>query len=181
MSESTPRIAAFLDRDGVLNELVQRDGHAVSPRTLKDFRIFPEVASAVERLRELGLEVFVVTNQPDIARGLMSKTDLDGMHERLRSAIAPREIVTCPHDDRDACTCRKPKPGMLVDLAKKYNVDLARSFMVGDSHKDVEAARRAGVRSIFVDRRGDASTDADIVVRTLSAAVAHIESALPVR
>ena len=178
MSAGDRRIAAFLDRDGVLNELVSRDGRKVSPRTVREFRLFEEAGPAVRRLRDLGLEVFVVTNQPDIGRGLMEAAELREMHAQLERAIAPREIAVCPHDDADGCHCRKPRPGMLLDLAERHHVDLSRSFMIGDMAKDMEAGRRAGVHSILIDRTGDTSIDADVVVSTLALAVSHIASAL---
>src|SRR5580658_5694973 len=89
----------FLDRDGILNELVVRDGQGVSPRALSDFRLRPDAIRAVPQLRACGLQVFVVTNQPDIARGLMEPRTLEQMTGVLRSALDVEEVLICPHDD----------------------------------------------------------------------------------
>jgi D-glycero-D-manno-heptose 1,7-bisphosphate phosphatase len=170
------RLAVFLDRDGVLNALVPRDGRMVSPRSVDDFVLFDDVPGAVRRLRERGVLVFVTTNQPDIARGQLSPDALTEMTAVLRDAIAPDEVLVCTHDDGDGCECRKPAPGMMIDLATRWGVDLASSFVVGDSWRDIEAGRRAGCRTVLVDR-GDAAAGgaiADLTVRTLSDAVAHI-------
>lgn len=177
MASAERRAGVFFDRDGVLNELVLRGGHWVSPRRIEDFRLSPEVADAVPRLRSLGYALFVVTNQPDIARGLMARADLEQMTALVRAAVAPDEIVICPHDDADRCTCRKPLPGMLVALAARWDLDMERSFMVGDSAKDIGAGRQAGCRTIFIDRSGDGVVAADYTVRTLMSAVDIIERA----
>ena len=177
MASAERRAAVFLDRDGVLNELVLRDGHWVSPRRAQDFRLSPEVPGAVPRLRSLGYALFVVTNQPDIARGLMAHAELEQMTALLRAAVGPDEIVICPHDDAEGCECRKPRPGMLLGLGARWDLDMGRSFMVGDSTKDIEAGRRAGCRTIFIDRSGGGIDAADYTVRTLTAAVDIIERA----
>ncbi len=164
----------FLDRDGILNELVVRDGQAVSPRALSDFRLRPDALRAVPQLRACGLQIFVVTNQPDIARGLLEPRTLDQMTGVLQSALDVEEVLICPHDDADHCECRKPNAGMLVALARRWDVDLSRSFVVGDSWKDMEAGRRAGCRTIFVGLQPEASVTPDAVVPDLDAAVATI-------
>ena len=98
----------------------------------------------MERLRDAGLTPIVVTNQPDVARGLIAPQTLVAMHERLAAALPVLDIFVCTHDSSDACACRKPKPGMLEAAAVKWNIDLQRSFMVGDRASDVEAGRAAG-------------------------------------
>jgi D-glycero-D-manno-heptose 1,7-bisphosphate phosphatase len=168
----------FLDRDGILNELVIRDGQAVSPRRLDDFRLLDVAGQAVKRLGRMGLHVLVATNQPDIARGLMNPRDLEEMTRRLQAALAVDDVMVCPHDDADGCECRKPKPGMLLALAERWHVDLSQSFLVGDSWKDVEAGRRAGCRTVLVGPRAGAAPGVDAVVPDLTAAVAVIESYL---
>ena len=168
--------AVFLDRDGVLNELVLRDGMAVSPRRVEDFRLSDGAMQAVQRLREVGLLVFVVSNQPDIARGQLTQEDLSQMSRILEDIVGINEVVVCPHDDADGCVCRKPKPGMLYGLAERWDVDLQKSFVVGDSWKDIEAGRRAGCRTVFLDRGRGRSADADWTVVTLGDAVQVIVS-----
>lgn len=168
------RPAIFLDRDGVLNEVLWRDGAPASPRRAADFRVSAAAAQAVRRLRSAGLPVFVVTNQPDLARGTLTGEEHERMLALLRAAVPVDDVAVCPHDDADACACRKPKPGMLEDLAARHGISLARSVMVGDSQKDVEAGRRAGCRTILIRREYNRGLEADAVVDTLDSAVDEI-------
>jgi D-glycero-D-manno-heptose 1,7-bisphosphate phosphatase len=144
------RPGVLLDRDGVLNRVVLRDGRGASPRSFAEFELLPGAARAVASLRAAGLPVLVVTNQPDVARGFLAPAELARMHEHLRRRVQPDEIYACLHDDADRCDCRKPRPGLLLRAAADFQLDLARSWMVGDSWKDVEAARAASCRMIFV-------------------------------
>jgi D-glycero-D-manno-heptose 1,7-bisphosphate phosphatase len=168
----------FLDRDGVLNRLVERDGGRYSPRRLSEFELYPDSAACVDRLRRLGIPVFGITNQPDLARGRMDRSEHEAILAALEARVALTELVVCPHDDRDGCPCRKPKPGMILDLAERWSVDLSKSIVVGDSWRDIEAGRAAGARTVYIC---DASTNvegADVTVGSLDAAVAYIESYL---
>ncbi|MGQ0813383.1 MAG: HAD-IIIA family hydrolase [Gemmatimonadota bacterium] len=162
--------AVFLDRDGVLNHLVLRDGKPVSPRVLEDFAIVEDAAASLGRLKSAGFRVFVVTNQPDVARGAMPAATLDAMLERLRAKVPLDDIAVCIHDDIDACECRKPKAGLLRELAARWHVDLGRSIMVGDTWRDVQAGRAARCTTVLV---GAASEHAgsDFKATTLSEAV----------
>jgi D-glycero-D-manno-heptose 1,7-bisphosphate phosphatase len=144
------RPGVLLDRDGVLSRVVLREGRGVSPRSFAEFEFLPGVRAAVASLRGVGLPVVVVTNQPDIARGLLQPEELERMHEHLRAHVPVDRIHACTHDDADGCACRKPRPGLLLRAAAEFHLDLERSWMVGDSWKDVEAARAAGCRMIFV-------------------------------
>jgi len=144
------RPGVLLDRDGVLNSVVVRFGRGFSPRRFAEFKLLPGVVAAVALLRAAGLPVVVVTNQPDIARGLLQPAELERMHEFLRGHVPVDRIYTCPHDDSDHCTCRKPRPGLLLRAAAEFQLDLEHTWMVGDSWKDVEAARAAGCRMIFI-------------------------------
>ncbi len=144
------RPGVLLDRDGVLNRVVLREGRGASPRSFAEFQLLPGVRAAVESLRDAGLPVLVVTNQPDIARGLLAPEELERMHEHLRGHVPVDRIYTCTHDDSDRCICRKPRPGLLLRAAAEFQLDLEHSWMVGDSWNDVEAARAAGCRMILV-------------------------------
>ena len=155
MIAARSRPAVFLDRDGVLNEAFVRGGVPTPPRSLEEFRVLPGVARACSELQRAGFVLVVVTNQPDVARGKLTPAEVDRMHERLHSLVPLDEICVCLHDDSDDCACRKPQPGMLLDAAARLNLDLARSASVGDRWRDIEAARRAGVRAIYVERHYD--------------------------
>lgn len=162
--------AVFLDRDGVLNRLVQRDGRGVSPRSLGEFKLVRGARTHVERLRDSGCRVFVVTNQPDIARGFLAPETLASMMEALRREIPIDDLAVCPHDDGSACDCRKPAPGLLLGLAERWAVDLERSFIIGDSWRDIEAGRRAGCRTVLVQRGRYGGLAPDCRVRSLGEA-----------
>src|SRR5262245_37039564 len=130
--------AVFLDRDGVLNKVVWRGTVAASPRQVEEFEIEPSAAAGMEALKAAGWLRLVVTNQPDISRGLMTREALDAIHGRLAAAIDVDGISACLHDNHDHCDCRKPKPGLLTVLAASHGVDLEQSWMVGDQDRDIE-------------------------------------------
>lgn len=142
--------AVFLDRDGVLSEAPMRDGKPGSPRTLAEFRLLPGVPEAVRRLKEAGYLVIVVTNQPDVARGLVSQEVIDQMHHSLICSCRMDGVFACFHDS--GCNCRKPACGLLLDAAAIHNIELRGSWMVGDQERDIEAGRRAGCNVVFIDR-----------------------------
>jgi D-glycero-D-manno-heptose 1,7-bisphosphate phosphatase len=146
------RRAVFLDRDGVINRAVVRDGMPYPPGRAEDVEILPGVPEALSRLREAGFRLVVVTNQPDVARGTQRREVIDAMHASLAAALPLDEFRVCDHDDRDGCDCRKPMPGLLEAAARDAGLSLSASFMVGDRWRDVEAGRRAGCTTIFIDR-----------------------------
>ena len=158
--------AVFLDRDGVLNAAVVRDGKPYPPARLEDVEILPGVPAALAALRGAGYVLVVVTNQPDVARGAQTREAIDAIHAHLRRELPLDAIYCCFHDDADRCACRKPAPGMLRDAARDLDLDLATSFMIGDRWRDVDAGRAVGCRTIFVDRhyseRQPASFDAKV-------------------
>ena len=170
------RPAVFLDRDGVLTEAFVRDGVPTPPRTQAEFRVLPGVAEACSGLRQAGFVLVVVTNQPDIARGTQDRAEVDKMNERLCSLVPLDEVCVCPHDEADGCTCRKPQPGLLLDAADRLGLDLVRSVSVGDRWRDVEAALRAGVTAIHINRHYDEQppVGAHVVVADLPEAAAWI-------
>jgi D-glycero-D-manno-heptose 1,7-bisphosphate phosphatase len=170
------RPAVFLDRDGVLNEAVVVNGRPTPPATLADLQMRPGVVEACTELHDAGYVLVLVTNQPDIARGTQTRAEVNRMHARLREVLPLDDIVMCVHDDDDNCRCRKPQPGMLLDAADRLGLDLSVSVCVGDRWRDVEAARRAGVRAVFVECHYDepAATGADLIVGSLLEAVPWI-------
>jgi len=163
--------AVFLDRDGVINHAIIRDGKAFSPRTREEFLIVEGAASAVRALQEAGFKVLVVTNQPDIARGLLSEVDLDWMTALVLMKTGVDDVLVCPHDDHHQCLCRKPLPGMLREGALKWGIDLTRSYMVGDGWKDMEAGKKVGCKSILIDAPYNETVSCDCRVKDLKSAV----------
>ena len=145
------RRAVFLDRDGVVNRAILREGKPYPPSALSDLRLLPGVREACRKLREAGFALILITNQPDIARGVTTAQQVADIHARLQRYLQLDDIQVCPHDDSAQCDCRKPKPGLLFEAARKWDIDLAASFVVGDRWRDVEAGQRAGCRPIFVD------------------------------
>lgn len=166
--------AVFLDRDGVLNEVVYRSGQAASPRSLEEFRLVEGTVGPLRRLRAAGYRLFVVTNQPDVARGLLDGAALRAMNDRLTQALPVERVLACTHDDPEGCLCRKPRPGMLLEVAHSERIDLSASFMVGDSWKDIEAGEAAGCTSILLRRDYNRETEAHQVVVTLAEAADFI-------
>jgi D-glycero-D-manno-heptose 1,7-bisphosphate phosphatase len=151
VGEKVMRSAVFLDRDGVINRAVVRDGKPHPPASLRDLEILPRVPEALSAMKAQGYSLVVVTNQPDVARGNSSRDLVYRIHERLKSELDLDAILTCFHDNLDACECRKPKPGLLLQAALDFDIDLTSSFMVGDRWSDIEAGRRAGCRTLFID------------------------------
>jgi D-glycero-D-manno-heptose 1,7-bisphosphate phosphatase len=169
--------AVFLDRDGVLNEAVMRDGKPYPPDSAETARIAADAPGALARLKAQGLALIVVTNQPDVARGKQTREAVEEIHRVLSAALPVDDFVSCFHDDRDACECRKPKPGLILAAAARHGVDVARSFLVGDRWRDIDAGRAAGCRTVWIDRgyreRGP-SSPADATVASLDEAAAWI-------
>lgn len=168
--------AVFLDRDGVLNANVMRDGRPVAPETVDAFRLLPGVPEAARRLKRAGFLLVVVTNQPDIGTGRTPRATVDAMHDMIRAAIGVDDIRICTHVDADHCDCRKPKPGMILAAAAAHDIDLSRSYMVGDRWRDIDAGRAAGCLTIFVDYRYKQESPAlpDKIVGSLSEAADFI-------
>jgi D-glycero-D-manno-heptose 1,7-bisphosphate phosphatase len=143
----------FLDRDGVLNRAVVRRGRPYPPASVGEVEVLPGVADALVRLRAAGYALVVVTNQPDIARGVVSAESVEAIHDHLRTELGLEDIRVCPHDDGDRCECRKPRPGLLL---RGPVFEASRSVMVGDRWRDVEAGRAAGCgRTVLVDYHYD--------------------------
>lgn len=145
------RPAVFLDRDGVLNRTLVRAGVPHPPESAGQVEILPGVVEALRRLDERGLPLIVVTNQPDVARGTQTKQEVERINQHLRERLPLTAFYVCFHDAPDNCACRKPMPGLLTDAAAAYNIDLRRSFMVGDRWSDVAAGQAAGCRTVLID------------------------------
>ncbi len=143
--------AVFLDRDGVINKAIIKNGKDCSPRSIDEFELVEDIIPAVKKLKENGYLIFVATNQPDIARKKLELAELDKMTQEIKNNLTIDEIMICPHDNHHGCGCRKPKPGMIFYAAKKFEIDLTKSYFVGDTIKDMQAAASAGCKSILID------------------------------
>ncbi len=145
--------AVFLDRDGVINRALVRDGKPYPPASLDEFEILPGVAEACAKLKAAGFLLVVATNQPDVGRGTLSQAVLDEIHAEMRRRLPIDRVEVCTHPGKGAsdCDCRKPRPGMLLRAAKELGIDLAQSWMVGDRWRDIDCGAAAGVKTLFID------------------------------
>lgn len=173
--------ALFLDRDGVLDALVFRHGEWGAPLAPEQVEILPGVVDALQRAAAAGWLVFVVSNQPDAAKGQATIESLREVHEAIVRALcgAPiREWLYCYHQASDGCSCRKPSPRLVLEAAGRHDVDLAASWFAGDQDSDVECGRRAGCRPALLQyahsnpKRG--AQRADVVVRDLPELVSRL-------
>jgi transaldolase len=176
------RRAVFLDRDGVLNEAVVVDGRPLAAQSAGALVLTPGARDACAALKKAGFLLIVVTNQPDIARGTLRRETVDAINEELRRRLDLDGVVVCPHDDADGCECRKPRPGMILEAARRWGVSLPDSVMVGDRWLDVAAGREAGCRTVWISRgyAEPSPTDADLTAGSLAESVGWI-AGLPAR
>lgn len=148
--------AVFLDRDGVLNRPVVRDERPFPPVQVNEFELYPDARSACAQLKAAGFLLVVVTNQPDVGRRTQSREVVEAMHAKLCAAIPSLDAIeVCFHAGAaqgEPCECRKPKPGMLLRAAAALDVDLPKSFLIGDRWRDIDCAHAAGCRAVFIDR-----------------------------
>ena len=145
------RKAVFLDRDGVINKAFIKDGLPTSPNSLDELEILPGVKESVLRLKKLNFVCLIVTNQPDVTRGKINKNTVIKMNNFLQKEIKLDDFFVCYHDDVDNCECRKPKPGLLLQASKKWDVNLKKSFIIGDRWRDIQAGEKVGCKTIFLE------------------------------
>jgi D-glycero-D-manno-heptose 1,7-bisphosphate phosphatase len=143
--------AVFLDRDGILNCAIIRNGKPYPPGKLEDVEIIPGMLAELNQLKASGYVLIGITNQPDVARGTQTRATVESINAFILSQLPLDEIFTCFHDDTDGCNCRKPKPGLIIQAAEKYHINLSKSWMVGDRWKDIAAGYSVGLKTIFVD------------------------------
>ena len=161
--------AVFLDRDGVINQVILREGRPFSPCSLEELVFLPGVGEALEAFRRGDFKAIVVTNQPDVSKGLLRRETVEAMHERIRHLFPVDDIKVCYHTDPDDCGCRKPKPGLILEAAREWSIDLSQSFMIGDRWRDMGAGRAAGCKIVLVgDGYGESGAEmADVRVGSL--------------
>ena len=145
------RRAVFLDRDGVLNEPVVRNRRPYPPSTMEDLKIIPGAGDTLRALQRAGFLLIVVTNQPDVARGSQTRRVVEELNTAIRTALPIDDLYVCYHDEQEGCGCRKPKPGLLIQAAAKWNIDLRGSFLIGDRWRDIDAGAAAGCRTVLID------------------------------
>lgn len=179
MASIRVRRAVFLDRDGVILRSYTENGMPRPPRVIEEFEVLPRVPEAINLLRDTGLALVVVTNQPDVARGVTARAVVETFHDRLRQELGLIHIYTCYHDDSDACRCRKPQPGLLEQAAAELGLSLASSFVVGDRWRDIEAGRKVGCTTFLLRQPYSGNVRADFEVSSLYAAAELIPSLTP--
>ena len=170
--------AVFLDRDGVINDAMVRNGKPYPPSSVAEVRIVEDAASALARLKRVGFHLAVVTNQPDVARGTQKRAVVEAINEFLAARLPLDAFHVCYHDEADNCACRKPKPGLILDAARALDVDPVFGFVVGDRWRDIAAGRAAGCRTVWIDRgyAEPAPVEYGFRAESLSAAVDWIVS-----
>lgn len=142
--------AVFLDRDGVINRALVQNGKPYAPSTLEEFEILDGVETAISSLKAQGFQVVIVTNQPDLAKKILDPKILSEMHARIERELKVDAIKVCVHTDEQNCLCRKPRPGMLLEAAEEFSIDLSQSYMIGDRWRDMDAGKAAGCKTILI-------------------------------
>lgn|SRR5699024_6192618 len=155
----------FLDRDGVINEVLSHRVKFVNKPG--DFYLLDGVGEAVKVFNDMGFYVFIVTNQGGIGLGYMREENLKAIHKKMEADLAEYgalidDIIYCPHKPHGNCPCRKPNPKMILDLADKYAIDLTASYMAGDREPDIEAGKQAGTKTVLLGEKDKAAADADL-------------------
>jgi len=166
--------AVFFDRDGVLNKLVFRDGNYYSPRNIDKFHLYNNAEKVIQKIKDRGYLTIIVSNQPDIARGFLKKSVLNKMTKKIYEKLNVDDIFYCMHDDPDVDGCRKPAPGLILKAQNKWDLDLNQSMMIGDTKKDLGAAKNAGIKFILMSR----SYNKHIKISNRICALAEIEQFL---
>ena len=142
--------AIFLDRDGVLNKPIIKNRKPYPPSKIEELEILPGVYEGIQLLRHSGFKLIVITNQPDVSRGSTTKEIVDEINNSIIKQLKVDEIMSCFHDDNENCECRKPKPGMILEAVKKWDIDLSVSYLIGDRWRDIQTAKNIGLTSILI-------------------------------
>jgi D-glycero-D-manno-heptose 1,7-bisphosphate phosphatase len=167
----------FFDRDGVLNKALVLDRLPFGPVDASHLEIMEGAKECLIELKHLGFSLICVTNQPDVSRGTRTAENVQSMNAKVKEHLPLDALYCCLHDNHHNCECRKPKPGMLLKGAKEFGLDLGKSFMIGDRAGDVEAGRRAGTTTIFIDYdyiEKKPNPPADFTCQSLKEAVRYI-------
>ena len=167
--------AVFFERDGILNEFrIVGDNRRITPLTLEEFRVMTEAVPGMRKLKEASFVLIATTNQPGLLCGYLSRRELDRMHDVLKRTFPLDDIAVCPHDERDHCPCRRPRPGLIIEVAFKWHLNLDRSFVVSNAWQDAEAARTAGCTSLLVQSPWIGQVHKDFVLPSFDAIVEKV-------
>jgi D-glycero-D-manno-heptose 1,7-bisphosphate phosphatase len=158
--------AVFIERDGILNEVRHGPRQQITPLTMEEFVLKTERQRHFRALKDAGFVLIATINQPGLSRGYQSRRELDRMHDLLRRTFPLDDIFVCPHDEADHCPCRKPKPGLLIEAAFKWHINLDHSFVISDKWQDSEAARTAGCTSLLVQSQYIGNAHHDFILPT---------------
>ena len=168
--------AVFLERDGILNEARSGPKHQISPLTLEEFKVNVSARDPLKELKAAGFVLIATTNQPGLSRGYQSRRELDRMHDLVRRTLPLDDMMVCAHDESDHCPCRKPRPGLLIEAAFKWHLNLDHSFVISDKWQDAEAARTAGCTSLLVKSPWVGNVHHDFVLPDLASIVKKVLS-----
>lgn len=175
--------AVFLDRDGVLNDAVVRDGLPYPPASVNEMTIATGAPVALAQLKARGFMLCVVSNQPDVARGTQTEAEVTAINDALAAVLPIDAFYMCFHDSADKCDCRKPLPGLMQRAARAHGISLPESYLVGDRWRDVDAGARAGCTTVLIDfgyteRKPEQPPDivVDSILAAAQAIVAHEEN-----
>lgn len=173
MNNKYNKPAIFFDRDGVLTVSKRINGRGFAPRNLTDFCFYEDAIASLKKTRDAGFLNIVVSNQPDIASGLLQPSVLNEMNYILLQELALDGVFNCQHISENNCNCRKPKPGMIYAAAETFNIDLSNSWIIGDRDSDIKAGIDAGIQTIFIDRSwmSESGYEADFRCNSLGEAV----------
>ncbi|TAL02398.1 MAG: HAD-IIIA family hydrolase [Verrucomicrobia bacterium] len=164
------KLGVFIERDGVLNKARVDRQHQISPLCMEDFHVNKAALEPLRRLKAAGFVIIATTNQPGLSRGYQSRKALDCMHDFLKRQLPLDDVLVCPHDENDDCTCRRPKPGLILEARFKWRLDLDRSFVISDKWQDSDAAHSAGCTSLMIQSPWLGSAHHDLVLPDLAAA-----------
>ncbi len=171
--------AVFFDRDGTINEaIINRPGFekkVTAPFTMSELKFDPDLDESMDIIRDLGYLRIITTNQPDVAYGYISEEDWEEIHNEVISRVMPDAWFTCRHTRDAGCFMKKPNPGMLIAAADRWNIDLAHSYIIGDTDADVGAGYKAGCNAIILDRPYNQGVVATFRMPSLLAAAKHLK------
>jgi D-glycero-D-manno-heptose 1,7-bisphosphate phosphatase len=148
---SLDKKGVFLDRDGVINRAILVNGLPQSPKSVGEIEILEGVVEAVKAIKTLKLVPVVITNQPDVARSIISQNQVDQINYQIGLLTGIEHFYTCFHDDSDKCNCRKPAPGLIYQAVNDLSLDIQKSYLVGDRWRDISAGQAVGCKTFFID------------------------------